>query len=86
MSHYSPSFCPVLQAAAAGAEGRECLFDLLQAAQELVQQGLAGAKAERKDAQPGAGASLRSGAADEDALRLVLLKLDHMRDRRGYCK
>ncbi|GAB4819828.1 hypothetical protein N2152v2_006874 [Parachlorella kessleri] len=99
-------------AIAAASDSRECLFDLLQAAQEQLAAAPAPASGRGSTPvssvtgapahQPGMPLDARassaagdsadmltqrdSGPSRGDDVRLVVLKLDHMQDRRGYCR
>ena len=101
-----------VQATAAASDSRECLYELLQAAQEQLMavpvpasgensipaSKLTGAAADQPGLPLDASASsaagdsvdvltqVDSGPSRAGDMRLVVLKLDHMRDRRGYCR
>ena len=94
-SHTGPALPrPALQASAAAREGRECLFELLTAAQEMAAEAHARTAGAPGRAKGPSGRSCSGAAGPEQeevcaqarGLRLVLLRLDHMRDRKGYCR
>lgn len=84
-----------LQARDAAQEGRECLFDLLQATQELAADALAASSQGEGTAPPqqtplpapgdrGSKSTAGSGCNSANEVQLALLRIDHMHDRGRY--